>query len=118
VLAVGTDAQWVAAASALDLPEFSADPALATNAGRVMHRARIVAALASQIATRPAADWIRQLEAARVPCGRVRTVRDALADLPASPVSGVASAVGGTVRSAPPPLDADGETIRQFGWSV
>ena len=118
VLAVGTDGQWLAAASALDLPEFSADPALATNAGRVMHRERIVAALASQIATRPAADWIARLEAVRVPCGRVRSVREALADVPSSPVTGVASAVGGTVRCPPPPLDADGETIRGFGWSL
>ena len=42
VVAVGSDAQWTACARALGLEPLATDPALATNAGRLANRARIV----------------------------------------------------------------------------
>ncbi|MBL0169434.1 MAG: CoA transferase [Gemmatimonadaceae bacterium] len=118
VMAVGTDAQWTAAAQAIGLDALAADPDLARNAGRLAQRERVVTAIADRLRTQPAALWMARLQAARVPCGLVRTVREAIADYPASPVTGIASVTGGQIRYAPPSLDQHGELIRQNHWSV
>jgi crotonobetainyl-CoA:carnitine CoA-transferase CaiB-like acyl-CoA transferase len=118
VVAVGTDAQWHAAAHALDLPDLAADERLITNAGRLRHRAEIVAGLAARLREWPAARWIERLANAGVPCGLVRTVAEALRDVDASPRTGVAPAAGGSVRYPPPRLDEHGELIRKHYWSA
>jgi crotonobetainyl-CoA:carnitine CoA-transferase CaiB-like acyl-CoA transferase len=119
VIAVGTDAQWVAAARAIGCEALAADPALATNAGRVAARDHVVATMAAQLRTQPAADWIAALDAARVPCGLVRSVQEALANGSASAVTGLPPAVGGRQTPLPPPaLDAHGADIRARGWSA
>jgi crotonobetainyl-CoA:carnitine CoA-transferase CaiB-like acyl-CoA transferase len=116
-LAVGNDAQWRAALIALDLPDLGTDD-LATNPGRLAHRARVIARIAERIAERDAAHWLSRLEAAGVPCGVVRTVREALADVPSSPLTGVAPSVPGSVRLRPPRLDEHGPLIRAHGWGA
>jgi crotonobetainyl-CoA:carnitine CoA-transferase CaiB-like acyl-CoA transferase len=78
VLAVGADAQWPLAARALGLVDLAVEPILATNAGRVEHRDRVVASIAAAVAQRPAADCIAALERVGVPCGVVRGVQEAL----------------------------------------
>jgi crotonobetainyl-CoA:carnitine CoA-transferase CaiB-like acyl-CoA transferase len=118
VLAVGTDAQWLAAARALDLPALADDPALATNAGRLTHRDRVVDALAPRFATAPAAHWIDRLGGVGVPCGVVRTVREALEGSGATAGGGIPPAAPGTVRLPPPRLDAHGPLIREHHWSA
>lgn len=118
VLAVGTDAQWRAAAAALDLPDLAGDPRLATNAGRLRHRARIVGAVESRLREQPAALWIERLAKAGVPCGLVRTVAEALRGTDASARTGMAPAAGGSVRYPPPRLDEHGELIRKHHWSA
>jgi crotonobetainyl-CoA:carnitine CoA-transferase CaiB-like acyl-CoA transferase len=118
VVAVGTDAQWRAAATALDLPSLAGDPRLATNAGRLRHRAEIVDGVEARLREQPAAHWIERLAHAGVPCGLVRTVAEALRDVAASPRTGVAPAAGGSVRHAPPRLDQHGELIRKHYWSA
>jgi crotonobetainyl-CoA:carnitine CoA-transferase CaiB-like acyl-CoA transferase len=118
VLAVGTDAQWPAAARTLGLPALAAEPALATNAGRLAARDRLVAAIAAVAATRTAAEWCAALEAAGVPCGVVRPVTDVLASLEADAKTGLPSPVGGHVHRPPPRLDEHGPAIRAAGgWS-
>lgn len=119
VVAVGSDAQWQAAARVLGLEALAADPSLATNAGRLAQRARVVAAVADAISQRGAAEWCARLGAAGVPVGVVRPVGEVLAGVPgASPVSGMPSAVGGRVRRPPPTLDEHGAEIRAAGgWS-
>ena len=79
VIAVGNDGQWVAAARALDLGDLADDAELATNAGRLAQRDRVVARLAEQLATHPAEHWIARLDRVGVPCGLVRTVQEAVA---------------------------------------
>jgi crotonobetainyl-CoA:carnitine CoA-transferase CaiB-like acyl-CoA transferase len=118
VIAVGTDAQWVAAANALDLASLADDARLATNAGRLRHRDEIVAGVTARLRDRPASDWIARLSGAGVPCGFVRTVAEALQDVEASPRTGVAPAAGGTVRYPPPRLDEHGAFIRIHHWSA
>jgi crotonobetainyl-CoA:carnitine CoA-transferase CaiB-like acyl-CoA transferase len=118
VVAVGSDAQWRACAQALGLDELAADPRLATNAGRLANRHRIVGALAARLRERPAGEWVRALDAAGVPCGTVRSVLETLREVDGSALTGIAPSVPGSVRSLPPRLDEHGEEIRQLGWDV
>ena len=118
VIAVGTDAQWVACARAIGLPELADDAVLATNAGRLAQRERIVSAFAKQLALRPAADWCAALEAVGVPNGVVHSVLEALHGTGSSPVTGVTPSVPGNVRFPPPGLDEHGALIRSEGWKA
>ena len=119
VIAVGSDTQWIACAKALALDALGADPALATNAGRVLDRDRVTAAIAARVTEQPALFWHERLAAAGVPSGVVRPVREALRDVVgASPLLGVPSSVGGTIRRPPPLLDEHGALIRERGWAA
>jgi crotonobetainyl-CoA:carnitine CoA-transferase CaiB-like acyl-CoA transferase len=116
VVAVGSDAQWERCARALGLPALAEDSRLRTNAGRLAHRDAIVEAFSARLAQSPAHEWVERLHAADVPTGLVRPVGEAIAGSGASPLHGLPSPVGGTVRRAPPALDAHGEAIRANGW--
>jgi len=116
IVAVGTDAQWRQCAIALGLDELAADATLASNAGRVAARDRVVAAVAKQVAQAPASEWVTRLGAVGVPTGMVRSVGDALGQVGASATSGVAPSVPGRVRRPPPRLDEHGASVRAHGW--
>ena len=118
VIAVGNDTQWQACARALGLDALADDAALRTNAGRVSHRDRIVSEFSRRLATRPAAEWRDRLERAGVPTGVVQTVLEALRNTGASPIAGLPSSIGGTVRFPPPDLNEHGDIVRQRGWAV
>src|SRR5689334_2692136 len=118
VVAVGSDAQWMACCRALGLGELADDPILATNMGRLGERDRIVRTLARRIAERPAAHWAERLTSAGVPNGLVQTVLEALRDSGASPVTGVPPSVPGVIRFEPPGLDEHGSQIRSGGWAA
>jgi crotonobetainyl-CoA:carnitine CoA-transferase CaiB-like acyl-CoA transferase len=119
VIAVGNDAQWVACTQAIGLAALGQDAELATNRGRLANRPRIVNAFRTQLARRPASDWLRTLELAKVPSGVVKTVLEAIKDAgDASPLSGMPSSVGGRKRLPPPRLDEHGEIIRRLGWGA
>jgi len=118
VIAVGSDAQWIACATALDLQSLAADEELRSNAARVKNRDRIVDAITERLRGECAARWVETLTDAGVPCGRVRTVGEALKTINASPLTGVESAVAGSVRLAPPILDEHGRELRERGWNA
>jgi crotonobetainyl-CoA:carnitine CoA-transferase CaiB-like acyl-CoA transferase len=118
VIAVGSDAQWRACARALGLEELAADESLATNAGRLAQRDRIVKKFADRLATESADIWRGRLNAAGIPNGVVQSVLDALREVDASAVTGMPSSVGGAVRFNPPGLDEHGELIRRRGWAA
>jgi glutaryl-CoA transferase len=118
VIAVGSDAQWASCVRALGLTELASDARLATNAGRLAQRDRIVKEFSSKVATAPAAVWQETLAAAGVPTGVVRSVREVIADVQASPTFGMPPAVGGSPRLPPPRLDEHGSVIRHRGWRV
>jgi glutaryl-CoA transferase len=118
VIAVGSDAQWKNCARALGLDLLASDARFATNAGRLANRDVIVSAMAERVATRPATHWLAALDHVGVPAGIVRSVREALADVDASPLSGVAPKVPGTVRLPPPTLDEHGALVREYGWEA
>ena len=118
VIAVGNDGQWMAACKALGLDEMANDETLRTNAGRLADRERVVRTIATRLTTADASHWLGALEAGGVPCGVVRSVRDALGDVAHSPVTGVSPSVPGTVRLRPPKLDEHGAVIRRAGWGA
>ena len=118
IIAVGTDAQWVACATALGLEDLAADSPLSTNAGRLAGRDRIVDALSRRVAERSAHEWIAVLQKNGVPCGLVKSVLEALSEVDASPLTGIAPSVPGVVRLPPPKLDEHGDAIRRHGWRV
>jgi crotonobetainyl-CoA:carnitine CoA-transferase CaiB-like acyl-CoA transferase len=118
VIAVGSDAQWEACAAALGLDDLAEDEALATNAGRVRDRSRVVEAISARVRQHTAGHWVQRLERARVPCGLVKTVSEAIASIDASPVTGLPPSVPGTIRLRPPTLDEHGAEIRTLGWKA
>ena len=118
VVAVGNDAQWRACATALGLTDLAADASLVTNAGRVVSRERVVNALAAALRAKPAAEWIARLDAAGVPCGVVKPVLEALRDVQASSLTGVAPQTPASVRLPPPKLDEHGALVRAEGWGA
>jgi len=118
VIAVGSDSQWKSCARALGLDALAADDRLATNPGRLANRQTIVTAMSERVGSRPASHWLTALAGAGVPAGIVRTVPEALADVDASPHTGVAPNAPGTVRLPPPKLDEHGALVRQYGWEA
>jgi len=122
VLAVGADPQWPLAARALGLHDLAADPALATNAGRLAQRDHVVAEIRAAVAPRNAAIWVDALERVGVPCGLVRGVQEAVQEAVrggnASPRCGIAPQGHGRVRYEPPLLDEHGKLIRDHHWSA
>lgn len=115
VIAVGSDAQWKSLVRTLKLDAYD-NERYATNRARLASRATIVEALAARIRERPAAEWVQLLDAASVPCGLVRTVAEVVQEAGASPLTGIAPSVPGSVRRPPPRLDEHGPGIRAHGW--
>lgn len=117
VIAVGNDAQFAALVAALDLPELT-DERFRTNTGRVKNRETVATVLGTKLASRPSAAWISVLSAVGVPCGVVRSVLEALAEVTASPLSGVAAGGAASVRRPPPRLDEHGALVRAHGFGA
>ncbi|MDB4888271.1 MAG: L-carnitine dehydratase/bile acid-inducible protein [Gemmatimonadetes bacterium] len=118
VIAVGSDGQWSACTRALGLDQLEGDAELASNAGRLANRARIVDAMSSRVRERPAAEWRVRLDAAGVPNGVVRSVLEVLESSNASAVTGMPMAVPGTLRRRPPRLGEHTVLVRQSGWGA
>ena len=118
VIAVGSDAQFATCARALGLESLASDPELATNAGRLAARTRVSDTISAIVRSAPAAHWISRLENAGVPCGVVKPVLEALREVDASPLTGVAPQSPGTVRLPPPRLDEHGALVRAEGWAA
>ncbi|CAN5875759.1 CaiB/BaiF CoA-transferase family protein [soil metagenome] len=118
VIAVGSDAQWLACANALGLAALAGEDALRTNAGRLAQRDTIVGAMAAALAGRPAAHWRERLDAVGVPNGVVRSVPEVLESIDASASTGMPPSVPGVVRLAPPRLGEHTALVRELGWGA
>jgi crotonobetainyl-CoA:carnitine CoA-transferase CaiB-like acyl-CoA transferase len=80
ILAVGNDSQFAKFCGVAGIPELPQDPRFARNADRVRNRAVLVPLLAAVMKTRPRADWLIALEAAKVPCGPINDLAEVFAD--------------------------------------
>ncbi|MEP1932183.1 MAG: CaiB/BaiF CoA-transferase family protein [Roseibium sp.] len=130
ILAVGNDNQFRKFCVIAGAPELVDDPLYATNADRVRNRTQLVPIIRRLTIEKNAADWIRMLEDAGVPCGPVNDLaqvfkdphvlaRDMHISLP-HPVSGSVDLIGSPIkmektpvayRNAPPMLGADTKDV-------
>ncbi|PVY81393.1 formyl-CoA transferase [Cupriavidus alkaliphilus] len=114
IVAVGNDGQFRKFVTDGGMPGLADDPRFATNPQRVANRDVLVPILAEMVRPRTRAQWIRDLEAAGVPCGPINTLDDVFeddqvkarglrVDLP-HPSAGEVKLVGSPIKmSATPP---------------
>jgi crotonobetainyl-CoA:carnitine CoA-transferase CaiB-like acyl-CoA transferase len=117
VLAVGNDGQFARLCEVAGRPALAREPRFATNAGRVEHRAEVIAALAPLLAARTTAEWIAALEEAGVPCGPINDLAQVFADPQVRhrgmrveaphPVAGTAPMVASPIRLSATPVSHD-----------
>jgi len=79
-LAVGNDAQFRKFAELAGHPEWGMDERFRRNQDRVMNRLALDGMIAGVLRGAGADEWIRRLREAGIPCGRINTVSQALAD--------------------------------------
>ena len=77
-IAANNDAQFKALCETLNHPEWSADIRFSSNEQRTANRAALVDLISAETVKKPAAFWIDKLNAARVPCGGINTIQEAL----------------------------------------
>jgi crotonobetainyl-CoA:carnitine CoA-transferase CaiB-like acyl-CoA transferase len=135
-VAAANDGLFRALCTAIGLAELSDDERFATNSGRVENRDALIPLLEARFGERSAEDWLPALDAAGVPCGKVRSVTDALGAAASSgrpatmrvehpaagPLELVASPIWGPVdpaSSRPPPLlgEHTAEVLGELGHS-
>ena len=112
IIAVGNDRQFARLAAIVGHPEWVEDPSFATNAARVAARDRLVPMIAELIVTKPASEWLEQLEAAGIPAGPINTISQALADPQAVHRGARLNLGGGALGEVPmvaSPIRLDGE---------
>jgi len=88
IVGAGSESLWRSLCVVLGDPALASDPRFATNAARVTNYDDLRALLAPRLKARPVAEWLAALEGAGIPCGRVRTVAEAL-DNPQVPARGL-----------------------------
>jgi crotonobetainyl-CoA:carnitine CoA-transferase CaiB-like acyl-CoA transferase len=79
-LAVGNDAQFAEFAAAVGHSEWARDPRFTRNRDRVANRAVLDELIETTFGAQTAGEWISILLAARIPCSRINSVQEALAD--------------------------------------
>nr|MDQ3388750.1 CoA transferase [Gemmatimonadota bacterium] len=80
VVAVGTDEQWRRFCATLGLDALAEDPRFASNPERVANRDFLLPHLHERLGERSAAEWLKALDDAGVPCALVKSVQEALHD--------------------------------------
>ncbi|MEL6951796.1 MAG: CoA transferase [Pseudomonadota bacterium] len=79
-IAANKDEQWRALVMHLGLPELLDDPRFVSRDTRKTHRVALRECLEKALKTRPAQDWVAELNALGIPAGPVLEVGDILAD--------------------------------------
>jgi len=107
IIAVGNDRQFARLARICGHPEWTSDERFASNALRVANRDEMVRLVSAAIRTKPAADWLEQLEAAGIPAGPINRITQALGDTQAQH-RGMVRTIAGT-RLVGSPVRMEGE---------
>jgi crotonobetainyl-CoA:carnitine CoA-transferase CaiB-like acyl-CoA transferase len=79
VLAVGNDRQFESLVRVLGAPELASDDRFTTNTARVANREELTKILDELLSADTADGWFDALTAARVPCGPLNDIADAVA---------------------------------------
>src|SRR5579863_2371756 len=113
IIASGNDNQFVKLCGVLGAPELAAEPAYKDNAGRLAHRAELVARVCALSARMSRADLLEKLEAAGVPAGPINDLEQVFSDpqvihrrMRVDPPS--AAAKGGKIPGVRTPIVLDG----------
>ncbi len=80
IIAVGNDAQYIKFCEVAGRSDLATDPRFVRNADRVRHRSLLVPMLEELVRQRSVAWWLESLDAAKVPCGPINDIAQALAD--------------------------------------
>jgi formyl-CoA transferase len=83
IVAVGNDRQFGRLARICGHPEWATDRRFQSNEARVANREEMVRLVSRAIATRTAAEWLEELEAAGIPAGPINRISQALGDVQA-----------------------------------
>jgi crotonobetainyl-CoA:carnitine CoA-transferase CaiB-like acyl-CoA transferase len=78
ILAIGNDSQFRSFCGVAGCEALADDERFATNSGRIVNRGALIPQLEAITATRNMGVWIQQLEAAKVPCGPINSIAQAL----------------------------------------
>lgn len=80
MLSIGNDPTFKRFCDNFGLAHLVDDPRFATNAARVQNRDAVAAALTPVMKTMTTTEWVERLEALKIGCGPINTLRDAFAD--------------------------------------
>jgi len=121
-LGVANNSLWERCCRAIGRAEMAQDPRFDSEANRVAHRGELIPLLNEVFATRPVDEWLKRLEDAGVPAGRIKSVAEVcesahlkargMAVRLSHPKAGGITVMGVPIRlwdtpgaaSAPPPL--------------
>jgi crotonobetainyl-CoA:carnitine CoA-transferase CaiB-like acyl-CoA transferase len=110
VLAAGNDRLYERTCDVLRRPDLA--ERYPTNQERVSARAELVPVLQEAFSTRPAAEWLAELEAAAVPCAPVRTLDEVFASPEgAATIQEIRDETRGTLRLVANPIRFDGDHL-------
>ena len=105
IIAVGNDRQFARLAEICGHPEWTEDERFANNAVRVANRDDMVRLVSEAIATKPAAEWLEQLEKAGIPAGPINRVSQALSDVQAQHRHMIRTIAGAPLVGSPVRMD-------------
>ena len=80
VLSIGNDPTFKRFCEAFDLAYLLDDPRFATNSARVENRQFVTDTLTPTMRARPTKEWVDRLEALKIGCGPINTLKDVFAD--------------------------------------
>ena len=80
VLSIGNDPTFNRFCEAFDLAYLLDDPRFATNPARVENRQFVTDTLTPTMRARPTREWVDRLEALKIGCGPINTLKDVFAD--------------------------------------
>ena len=117
ILAVGNDSQFASFCNEAGRPELATDVRFKTNPERLKHRDVLIPIVKSIILERPSKQWIRDLEAANVPCGAINNMQEVFEDLHVQhrnmrvdiphPLSGTVPSVASPMKFSATPVTYD-----------
>ena len=80
ILGVGSDNVWHSFCQHVGRDDLASDPRFATNAERIANYEALLPAVREIIRGKTSEEWLTELRAAGVPCGRINSVAEALSD--------------------------------------